>query len=341
MHLRTFPDLEKLYAKFYRVQAKLRNNAQLIDCVKVYNMIHTLESLVGYLNENVAIEDHPLRAEVIEPLNSTLEEFAKLKSMLEECIDIGKARNNDYIINPEFSPELKEINEQIKGVRGRMEQLRRAVENDLGVNKPVNICDSNMHTYIFEVDKKEGDAGMRKSQETYKIISLKNRIMSFTCSGLKDLVRQYSELEEQYKIQQDELVQKVLEIASTYYPLLEQVSTIVAQLDVLTAFAQVSGNNAYVRPEMNEAKQLELVDSRHPLIEVQDPASCISNNCRMVPGESDLQIITGPNMGGKSTYIRQVATCILLAHIGCFVPCSSAKIPLIDCIIARVGASDH
>lgn len=51
MHLRTFPDLEKLYAKFYRVQAKLRNNAQLVDCVKVYNMIHTLESLVSYLNE--------------------------------------------------------------------------------------------------------------------------------------------------------------------------------------------------------------------------------------------------------------------------------------------------
>jgi len=70
-----------------------------------------------------------------------------------------------------------------------MEQLRRAVENDLGTNKPVNVCDSNMHTYIFEVDKKEGDAGMRKSKETYKIISLKNRIMSFTCSGLKDLVR--------------------------------------------------------------------------------------------------------------------------------------------------------
>jgi len=75
-------------------------------------MIHTLESLVGYLNETVAVEDHPLRTEVIEPLNSTLEEFAKLKSMLEECIDIGKARQNDYIINPEFSPELKEISEQ-------------------------------------------------------------------------------------------------------------------------------------------------------------------------------------------------------------------------------------
>ena len=124
MHLRTFPDLEKLYAKFYRVQAKLRNNAQLVDCVKVYNMIHTLESLVGYLNENVVQEDHPLRTEVVDPLNATLEEFAKLKTMLEECIDIGKAKQNDYIINPDFSPELKDINDQVNGVKQKMERLR-------------------------------------------------------------------------------------------------------------------------------------------------------------------------------------------------------------------------
>ena len=196
MHLRTFPDLEKLYAKFYRVQAKLRHNAQLVDCVKVYNMIHTLESLVGYLNENVVQEDHPLRTEVVDPLNGTLEEFAKLKVMLEECIDIGKAKQNDYIINPEFSPELKEINEKINGVKRNMERLRQAVENDLGTNKAVNIVESNMHTFIFEVDKKEGDAGMRKSNETYKMLSLKNRIMSFTCTGLKDLVRQFVEFED-------------------------------------------------------------------------------------------------------------------------------------------------
>jgi DNA mismatch repair protein MSH2 len=82
-----------------------------------------------------------------------------------------------------------------------MEKLRQAVENDLGTNKPVNLVDSNMHTFIFEVDKKEGDAGMRKSQETYKMLSLKNRIMSFTCTGLKDCVREYVELEDQYRLQ--------------------------------------------------------------------------------------------------------------------------------------------
>ena len=63
------------------------------------------------------------------------------------------------------------------------------MDNDLGTNKPISIVESNMHTFIFEVEKKEGDAGMRQSKETYKIISIKNRIMSFTCSGLKDLVR--------------------------------------------------------------------------------------------------------------------------------------------------------
>ena len=213
-------------------------------------------------------EKSALRGEVIEPLKSTLEEFNKLKSMLEECIDIGKAKQNDYIINPDFSPELKQLNNQIEEVKKRMEKLRQAVDDDLGTNKPVNMAESNLHTYIFEVDKKEGDAGMRRSQQSYKIISIKNRIMSFTCSGLKDLVREYSELEDQYRVQQDELVQKVLEIASTYYPLLEQVSSLISMLDVLASFAQVSGNNQYVRPAMNDNKEIVLVESRHPLIEV-------------------------------------------------------------------------
>lgn len=78
-HLRTFPDLEKLYSKFYRVQAKMRNNAQLVDCVKVYNMIHTLEALVRYLDDACIDDSHKLRLEMIEPLKATLVEFGKLK----------------------------------------------------------------------------------------------------------------------------------------------------------------------------------------------------------------------------------------------------------------------
>ena len=74
-HLRTFPDLEKLYSKFYRVAAKMRHNAQLVDCVKVYNMIHTLEALVRYLDDACIDESNVLRKEIIEPLSGTLDEF--------------------------------------------------------------------------------------------------------------------------------------------------------------------------------------------------------------------------------------------------------------------------
>jgi DNA mismatch repair protein MSH2 len=109
-----------------------------------------------------------------------------------------------------------------------MDTLKTTVEQDLNTTKRVELVESNLHTFMFEVDKKEGDAGVRKSNNQYKIISIKNRIMSFTCAELKELVREYNELEDNYKAQQDELVQKVLEIASTYYPLLERVSIVIS-----------------------------------------------------------------------------------------------------------------
>ena len=96
---------------------------------------------------------------------------------------------------------------------------------------------------MFEVEKKDGDAGMRKSKENYKTVSVKMRMMTFTCRGLQDLVKKFNEYDEQYRTQSDELVDKVLEIAATYYPLLEQVSAIIAKLDVLASFALVSSNN--------------------------------------------------------------------------------------------------
>lgn len=82
-----------------------------------------------------------------------------------------------------------------------MEKLRQAVDEDLGTNKPVQMVESNLHTFMFEADKKEADAGIRKSDQTYKIISLKNRTMSFTCSTLKDLVREFNDLEDAYRAQ--------------------------------------------------------------------------------------------------------------------------------------------
>lgn len=145
-------------------------------------MIFTLQELCRYLDEHMMDEHHPLRTQILDQLKGTLEDFTKLREMLEQCIDIGKAKQNDYIINPQFSPDLKQIDAEINKVKRKIEDLRRKTEDDLGCNKPVNLVESQMHTFVFECDKKEGDAGMRNHNKkyNYKIISIKNKIMSFS-----------------------------------------------------------------------------------------------------------------------------------------------------------------
>ena len=157
--------------------------------------------------------------------------------MLEECIDVNKARQHQYVINPSFSPELKELSDLSAGVMSEIEQLRQEVVDDLGLTKEVKLATNQTYTYVFEIDKKEGDNGMRSSRENYKTVSCKMRIMAITCNRLKKLVEKYNHYESEYYERQAELEQKVIEITASYYPLLESISTLIAKMDVCTAFA--------------------------------------------------------------------------------------------------------
>ncbi|MDG2423688.1 MAG: DNA mismatch repair protein MutS [Phycisphaerales bacterium] len=118
----------------------------------------------------------------------------------------------------------------------------------------------------------------------------------------------------------------------------------VAELDVLTCFADVATRYRYVRPAITEDRCLEIINGRHPVLDVSLGSNFVPNDCELnVTSENtkSLLLITGPNMAGKSTYIRQVALITLLAHVGCFVPADSATIGLSDRIFARIGASDE
>lgn len=171
------------------------------------------------------------------PLLQISEEIQNLEKMLEDCIDVESQKQNDYKINPEFSTELKNLNKQIEKIKLKINELKKDIEDDLDISKKINLVESELYTYAFEVDKKDGDNGMRKSKNEYKILSVKNRVMVFTCPQLKELVNQYLELYEKYNEEQNKLVDKILEIVSTYHPLLEKISSIIAKIDVLSAFA--------------------------------------------------------------------------------------------------------
>lgn len=114
-----------------------------------------------------------------------------------------------------------------------------------------------------------------------------------------------------------------------------------AMLDVLSSFAEVSFRNRYVRPEIVNGKTIEISEGRHPVVEqITGPEGFVSNDTLLDTDENQFYIITGPNMAGKSTYLRQVALIVLMGQMGCFVPAASVKMGIVDRVFTRIGASD-
>jgi DNA mismatch repair protein MutS len=134
------------------------------------------------------------------------------------------------------------------------------------------------------------------------------------------------------------LYEELLSSLHEEIPVLQRIARALAQLDVLCCFSGIALRRAYCRPELTGEIAIEIKAGRHPVVEARvDPF--IANGCRLSPLRQ-LLLVTGPNMGGKSTYMRQVALIVLMAHAGCFVPAKSARIGTIDQIYTRVGAAD-
>lgn len=154
------------------------------------------------------------------------------------------------------------------------------------------------------------------------------------------------ELEERVLGAHDKCIQREYELfcairarLSSQIPRMQKAARLLALLDVLQSFAFVAAQQNYVRPTLNGKGYIEIKDGRHPVVEKNQPLF-VANDTHLDKGQNRLLIITGPNMAGKSTYMRQVALITLMAHIGCFVPAKSADISLTDRIFTRVGASD-
>lgn len=138
-----------------------------------------------------------------------------------------------------------------------------------------------------------------------------------------------------------EIFTQIREQIATQIERLQRSSNAVATLDTLCSFAEVADVNSYVMPEVNESNDIIIKDGRHPVVEMLiDSGSFVPNDTTLNTTEDRINIITGPNMAGKSTYMRQVAQIVLMAQIGSFVPASSATIGVVDRIFTRVGASD-
>jgi DNA mismatch repair protein MutS len=166
----------------------------------------------------------------------------------------------------------------------------------------------------------------------------------FTSAELKEYERKILAADERIAEIENRLFVELRSGVAAHAVRLRVTASAIAQLDVLTSFAKLAAERGYCRPEFNAIGELLIVDGRHPVIEEllrQRGERFVPNDLYLESQRQQLLLITGPNMGGKSTYLRQAALIVLMAQMGCFVPARQAKLPVTDRIFTRIGASDN
>ncbi|KAH9039589.1 DNA mismatch repair protein [Lactarius pseudohatsudake] len=339
--MKLMPDMNRICKRFQKSVASLE------DVVRVYQAVLKLSGLIEalkHMNTNTERGQELIQEVYLRHLEEHAAGLDKYAEMVEQTLDLSELDRHNYAIKPDYDPRLQKLADQISAARDGLDEEHRDVANDLSLelDKKLHLENSTSYGYAFRLTKNDSRAISNK-RKYIELGTIKSGVY-FTTTKLKNFAVEYQEATQAYSRTQSGLVKEVVSIASTYTPVLESLNGVLAHLDVILSFAHVAVNapEAYVKPTVVEkgTGNLVLRDARHPCLEVQDDISFIPNDVEMVKDKSEFQIITGPNMGGKSTYIRQVGVIVLMAQIGSFVSCSEAQLPIFDSILCRVGAGD-
>lgn len=336
--LRKVPDFSRLSKKFQRHKATLQ------DCVRVYQALHRLPSFTGVLSGYQGDHHELIRDCFTTPLQDLVEDFQKFSELVETTVDLNQVENHEYLIKASFDEGLQECREKMDEIIKQMPVELNKAARDMGLEagKSIKLESNNQYGYFFRITKKEEKA--LRGNKRYTTIDTRKDGIRFNNSALRQLNEEFQAYKDTYNEVQSKLADEVIKVAGGYSEPMQMLSDIIAHIDALISFAHVSANAPipYVRPKMTPkgVGHINLEMARHPCLEVQDDVSFIANDITLERGQKEFLIITGPNMGGKSTYIRQTGVIVLMAQLGCFVPCSSAEISITDSILARVGSGD-
>lgn len=338
--LKWMPDMLRISKRFQRGVATLE------DVVRCYQAVGKVPGLLAEL-ASISMPSEADRvlfhSTFVAPLDELQHHLSKLVEMVEMTLDLDELAYHNYVIKPDFDDTLRTIRTKLDTIRDQLDEQHAKAGHDLRLDteKKLHLENHSSYGYCFRVTRTE--AGVIKNRTGYLDLGTVKGGLYFTTPKLRELNSDFRSLSDEYARTQSRLVRDVIEIAASYAPPLEQLNIVIAHLDVVVSLAFVSSHAPvpYTRPNVTEGGALVLAESRHPCLEAQDEMHFIPNDVRMEPGTSDLVVITGPNMGGKSTYLRQIGLITLMAQMGCYVPAAEgAQVPVSDCILARVGASD-
>ncbi len=315
-----------------RLSGKIANgNFSPKDCIALGRSLAALPSL--------KFQMFGLMSKVVLDIVDGIPDMKDIADLLEAAIDPeapALMKDGGYIrkgFNEELD-ELRALNENGKAI---VDGIVEREKERTGI-KTLKIGSNRVFGYYIEVSNSFKD----RVPENY----IRRQTLS---TGERYITEELKQIEEKIFTSQERALKlesriyaQILEVLSSRIEILKKIADCLATLDCLLSLATVAKERRYIRPQMQkEGTPFKITDGRHPVVEAISKERFVPNDTLLDNGENRCEIITGPNMAGKSTYMRQVALIAIMGHIGSFVPSKSAEIPLIDRIFTRVGASDN
>ena len=325
-HIKQSGDVERLAAK---VPLKKINPREVLQVAKGMQQAAAIKNLFAATNQ----EYLQRLAEALHPCEKISE---KIFSTIQENPPI--LTNKGGIICSGIHPELDELRHISSGGKNYLIELQQKEMQETGISS-LKISYNNVFGYYLEVT----NIHKSKVPETWIRKQTLANAERYITPELKVYEEKILGAEEKIIQIEQQLFQDLLHELQDFISPMQSNGHIMAVLDVLSCFAVNAGQFQYCKPEIHGGRDLNIKDGRHPVIERNLPTgeSYITNDLELNTDQQQVIILTGPNMSGKSAILRQTALITLLAHMGSYVPASSARIPITDKIFTRVGASDN
>lgn len=294
------------------------------DIMRLRNTLNQLPQILSLINHDL-----------FKPYNE-IDRLDSITSLLNDAIneEVPSSIKDGNVFKSGFNQELDELRDiQHIGKKWLIDFEQR--EKERTQIKNLKIGYNRVFGYYIEISK--GNIPNIKDEFNYirkQTLSNQERFITPELKEMEDKI--LNSTERSLKLEQYLFTELVQTIAQ-YLRQLQDISFTLASIDVLLACASISFEHHYVRPEFHKDYDLDVKEGRHPILETQ--TQYVSNSTSITKDEP-IHILTGPNMGGKSTYMRQLALIIVLAQMGCFVPAKKALLPLVDALFTRMGASD-
>jgi len=318
-------DLERLIARIGYGNANGRDMLQLRNSLRVVPHLKKRLSQLG----NAHYDGLLSRMNSLEPIVEEIE-----KAIRE---DAPVLITEGGIFKKGYNADLDELIELSHGGKKWVADLEASEREKTGI-KNLKIGYNKVFGYYIEISN--GNVANVKPEFGYERKQTLTTGERYVTPELKEKEALILTADERQMTMEHELFVELRKRIQAETPKVQQLANTLALVDVLASLAEVSVNYHYVRPSFNFDRTVEVVDARHPVIEKVMKQSRFVANDVMMPADVDVLLITGPNMGGKSTYMRQIASLVVMAQMGCFVPAKSAKLMVFDQIFTRIGASD-